>query len=126
MTRTGPAPPEQGDDVLRDKLLAGRTADLDAAGHLEQVGGILGRRLVAEPETVERSVAQLVLTFVELFRQAAEREALSRIDDLPEEKVEPMGRGLMLMDRRVGELCEAFGLTRADVSRGLSLLARLV
>ncbi|MDR3033102.1 MAG: gas vesicle protein K, partial [Kitasatospora sp.] len=40
----------------------------------------LGRRIDADPESVERGLVSLVLTVVELLRQLMERQALRRVD----------------------------------------------
>jgi gas vesicle protein GvpK len=54
---------------------------LEAHGDLDGLAGALGgrgslpRRIDADPERVERGLAQLVLTLVELLRQLMERQA---------------------------------------------------
>lgn len=113
------------DSPLAAKLIADLPPGMDAGGQLEQIGRMLGRRLDVEPESAERITAQVVITMVDLVRQAMEREALSRIEELPADQVERMGQTLLRMDRRIGELCETFGLTRDDVTRGIARLARL-
>src|SRR3712207_7016337 len=57
----------------------------------------LSRRIDADPDSVERGLAQLVLTIVELLRQLMERQALRRIDGgtLTEDQVERLGRTFM-------------------------------
>jgi hypothetical protein len=47
---------------------------------LQQLDAGLGRRLNADPEDVEKGLAQLVLTIVELLRQLMERQALRRVE----------------------------------------------
>ena len=115
---------------MKDKVLAG---PLD--GHLDPFartprpfGNALDRRINADPESVERGLAQLVLTIVELLRQLMERQALRRIDGggLSEEQVERLGTTFMLLDERMAELRDQFGLTPEDLNLDLGPLGRLL
>jgi hypothetical protein len=88
----------------------------------------LSRRVNADPESVERGLAQLVLTLVELLRQLMERQALRRIDggSLSDEQEERLGQTFMELDRRMAELREEFGLTEEDLNLDLGPLGRLL
>lgn len=88
----------------------------------------LSRRVGADPESVEKGLVQLVLTIVELLRQLMERQAIRRVDagGLTEEEIERLGRTLMLLDRRMTELQEHFGLTPEDLNLDLGPLGRLL
>jgi hypothetical protein len=110
--------------VMRDKVLHA-SGDLDALPRLDNA---LSRRVNADPESVEKGLAQLVLTIVELLRQLMERQALRRIDggSLSEEQVERLGRTFMELDRRMEELREEFGLTAEDLNLDLGPLGRLL
>ncbi|MGQ4444253.1 gas vesicle protein K, partial [Streptomyces violaceoruber] len=74
------------------------------------------RRLDLEPDTVERDLIKLVLTVVELLRQLMERQALRRVDegDLSEDQEERIGLTLMLLDDRMTELRDRYGLRPED------------
>jgi hypothetical protein len=103
--------------------------DLDPfARELPRLDDVLSRRIDADPERVERGLAQLVLTIVELLRQIMERQALRRIDGgtLSDEQVERLGRAFMELDRRMEELREQFGLTEEDLNLDLGPLGRLM
>jgi hypothetical protein len=103
--------------------------DLDPlARDLPRLGDALSRRLDADPENVERGLAQLVLTVVELLRQLMERQALRRVDagGLDEETVERLGRTLMALEARMRELKEAFELDDEDLNLDLGPLGRLL
>ena len=88
----------------------------------------LSRRVNADPESLEKGLAQLVLTVVELLRQLMERQALRRIDggSLSEEQVERLGRTFMELDRRMEELRKEFGLDEKDLNLDLGPLGRLL
>jgi Gas vesicle protein K len=113
---------------MRDKVLAG-PLELDPfSPDQARLGNALTRRVNADPESVERGLAQLVLTIVELLRQIMERQALRRIDGgtLSEEQIERLGRTFMELDRRLEELREEFGLTEEDLNLDLGPLGRLL
>ena len=82
----------------------------------------------ADPEKLERGLAQLVLTIVELLRQLMERQALRRIDGgtLSDEEVERLGRTFMELDKRMEELREQFGLDEEDLNLDLGPLGSLL
>jgi hypothetical protein len=113
---------------MRDKLLHA-PPDLDFfASDRPRIDNALTRRVNADPESLERGLAQLVLTIVELLRQLMERQALRRIDSggLSDEQEERLGRTFMELDRRMAELREEFGLTEEDLNLDLGPLGRLL
>ena len=79
-------------------------------------------------EDVQRSVAQLVLTIVELLRQLMERQALHRIEggSLSDEEIEQLGRTFMALSERMEELREHFGLDEKDLNLNLGPLGDLL
>jgi hypothetical protein len=87
-----------------------------------------GRRIEADSETVQRDLAQLVLTVVELVRQLVERQCIRRVDqgDLSDEQVEKIGVTLMRLEEAMEELCERFGLSMADLNLDLGPLGKLL
>jgi hypothetical protein len=105
---------------MNDKFLhAPRDLDLFARDK-PRIDDALSRRVNADPDNVERGLAQLVLTIVELLRQIMERQALRRIDGggLTEDQVERLGRTFMELDKRMTELREVFGLDEEDLNLG--------
>ncbi len=88
----------------------------------------LSRRVNADPENVERGLAQLVLTIIELLRQLMERQALRRIDGgtLSDEEIERLGRTFMELDKRMEELRHEFGLDAEDLNLNLGPLGNLL
>lgn len=94
----------------------------------EQSLDSLTGRVSADPETVERGLVQLVLTLVELLRQLMERQAVRRLDAgaMTPEETERVGLTLMLLEKRMGELREHFGLTPEDLNLDLGPLGKLL
>jgi hypothetical protein len=115
-------------DKPEDKVLSG-PRDLEPfmreAERLEQA---VSRRIDAEPENVERGLAQLVLTLIELLRQLMERQAIRRVEagGLDDETVERLGRTLMALEDRMEELKRIFGLRDEDLNIDLGPLGRLL
>ena len=85
-------------------------------------------RINSDPATVERGLATLVLTLIELLRQLMERQAIRRVDrgDLSDEKVEEIGTTLMLLEEKMTELREHFGLEPEDLNIDLGPLGPLL
>jgi hypothetical protein len=113
---------------VNDKVLAGPLKLDPFSPDQARLENALTRRVNADPESVERGLAQLVLTIVELLRQIMERQALRRIDGgtLSEEQIERLGRTFMELDKRLEELREEFGLTEEDLNLDLGPLGRLL
>ena len=113
---------------MTDKVLH-RPQDLEPlAGAIPNIDPLLSRRVNADPENLERGLAQLVLTIVELLRQLMERQALRRIDDgtLSEDEIERLGRTFMLLAERMEELRDEFGLDAQDLNLNLGPLGNLL
>jgi hypothetical protein len=98
------------------------------AGELEHLPEAFPRRVNADPEKVEKGLAQLVLTLVELLRQLMERQALRRMDNgtLNDEQIERLGETFMKLDSRMRELTEHFGLEERDLNLNLGPLGDLL
>jgi Gas vesicle protein K len=113
---------------MSDKVLH-RPPDLDLfASERPRLDDALTRRIGADPENLERGLAQLVLTIVELLRQIMERQALRRIDagGLTPEQEERLGATFMELKLRMDELREQFGLDEEDLNLNLGPLGNLL
>lgn len=88
----------------------------------------LDGRVDADPESVEKGLVQLVLTLVELLRQLMERQAIRRVEagGLSDDDIERLGRTLMLLEDRMAELREHFGLEPEDLNIDLGPLGKLL
>jgi hypothetical protein len=113
---------------MSGKILHG-PGDLEPfTGELPRLEDALSRRINTDPESLERGLAQLVLTIVELLRQLMERQALRRIDGgaLSDEQVERLGRTFMELDKRMEQLRLEFGLEEEDLNLNLGPLGNLI
>jgi hypothetical protein len=89
--------------------------------------GVPGR-IDADPAKLEKGLAQLVLTLVELLRQIMEKQAVHRMEagSLTDEEIERVGETLMRLEERMTELREHFGLTPEDLNLDLGPLGKLL
>jgi gas vesicle protein GvpK len=108
-----------------DKLLA---TPVDLEPFARDLNAALSRRIEADPENVERGLAQLVLTLIELLRQLMERQALRRMEagNLDDEQIERLGETFMKLEQRMHELTEQFGLDQRDLNLNLGPLGDLL
>jgi gas vesicle protein GvpK len=81
-----------------------------------------------EPEDVQKSVAQLVLTIVEFLRRLMERQAIRRMEQktLTKQEVEAVGAALMTLEQTIREIGLKFGLTPEDLNLELGPLGKLM
>jgi hypothetical protein len=100
----------------------------DSAGALERLEAALPRRINADPEELEKGLAHLVLTLVELLRQLMERQALRRIEGgtVTDEEIERLGRTFMALSERMEELKRVFGLEDEELNLNLGPLGNLI
>ena len=100
----------------------------DLLPELDRLATALPRRIDADPERVEKGLAQLVLTLVELLRQLMERQALRRMEDgsLTEDEIERLGETFMKLEQRMDELKRHFELEDRDLNLNLGPLGDLL
>jgi hypothetical protein len=81
-----------------------------------------------EPENVQKSVAQLVLTIVELLRRLMERQAIRRMEQktLTRREVEMVGEALMKLEETVREIGKKLGLKPEEFNLDLGPLGKLM
>ena len=108
-------------DQLAEELAARTHAGQPAAE-------LLQRRVDANPATVEKDLAKLVLALVDLVRQLMERQAIRRVNagSPSEDQVEEMGETFLKLDRRMAELRATFGLRAEDLALNLGPLRDLI
>lgn len=112
----------------RSKLLAGDPDFAPLGSELERLDGALRQRVNAKRDNLEKGLAQLVLTLIELLRQLMERQALRRIegDSLTADEIERLGETFMLLEERMNELKEAFEIEDEELNLDLGPLGRLI
>ena len=82
----------------------------------------------ANPEDVQRSVAQLVLTLVDFIRKLLERQAIRRMEGgtLTEQQIEDVGRALMRLEETIRDIAAKFGIKPEDLNLDLGPVGKLV
>ncbi len=123
-----PRPQPRPAQSLADKILSSPDdLDLFVRG-LERLKTPLSARVNADPHNVERGLAQLVLTLIDLLRQLMERQALRRMEggSLTDHEVEQLGQTFMLLEQRMQELKKTFGLEDKDLNLDLGPLGKLL
>ncbi|NJC68327.1 gas vesicle protein K [Planosporangium thailandense] len=85
-------------------------------------------RFNIDPEDAGRGLGRLVIALLEIVRQLLERQALRRVDagSLAPDEIERLGRALLELDVRFGELREIFGVSAEDIRLSNDHLDRLV
>lgn len=85
-------------------------------------------KMKLNPENVDKGLAQLVLTLVELLRQLLERQAVRRIDSdtLTDVEVERMGETFIRLEEKIRELKNIFGLSDEELNINLGPLGDLM
>ena len=86
------------------------------------------KHIAIDPKKVERDLARLVLSVIELLRQLIERQAVRRVEcgALSDEEIERLGETLIKLEARMGELKAAFGLAGQELTLDLGPLRNLV
>ncbi len=95
---------------------------------IEKIQESLPERINAGPENIEKGLAKLVLTLVELIRKLLEKQAMKRIDNgsLSDEEIERIGLTLMKLENKMSELKEFFGLKDEELNLNLGPLGDLM
>ncbi len=91
-------------------------------------GGSSPLRWNADPDDVQRSVAQLVLTLVEFIRRLLERQAIRRMEGgtLTDDETEDIGRALMKLEETVRDIAAKFGIAPDDLNLDLGPVGKLM
>lgn len=82
----------------------------------------------ADPDDVQRSVAQLVLTLVEFIRKLLERQAIRRMEagTLTDQQTEDVGLALMKLEETVRDIAAKFGIPPEDLNLDLGPIGKLM
>jgi hypothetical protein len=98
------------------------------ARELEKLRDGRTSRINADPQNVEKGLAKLVLTLIELIRQLLEKQAVRRMEagSLSDDQIENLGVTLMKLQDKVKELQTVFGLQDEDLNINLGPLGDLL
>jgi len=95
---------------------------------IEKSQDTLPRKIDANPQNVEKGLAKLVLTLIELIRKLLEKQAMRRVEagSLSEDEIERVGETLMKLENKMKELKEIFGLKDEELNLNLGPLGDLM
>lgn len=82
----------------------------------------------ANPDDVQRSVIQLVLTLVEFIRKLMERQAIRRLEarTLTKQETENVGLALMRLENTIRDIARQFDLQPEDLNLDLGPVGKLM
>ena len=131
VAKSEPASPKRARQLVAKAggLTVAEVAELeDLRRELERLGGRSPLRWNADPDDVQRSVAQLVLTLVEFIRRLLERQAIRRMETgtLTDQQTEDIGRALMQLESTVRDLAGRFGIPIEDLNLDLGPAGKLI
>ncbi|HTG90731.1 MAG TPA: gas vesicle protein K [Vicinamibacterales bacterium] len=80
-----------------------------------------------DPEDVQRSVVQLVLSLIEFIRKLMERQAIRRLEEqtLTPDELENVGKALMKLEQTIVLIAKRFKLDPKDLNLDLGPIGRL-
>ena len=95
---------------------------------IEKIQNALPKKIDANPNNVDKGLAKLVLTLVELLRKLMEKQAMRRIEagSLTDDEIERIGETLMKLENKMNELKATFGLKDEDLNIDLGPLGDLM
>lgn len=95
---------------------------------IEKAQDCLPKKIDANPKNVEKGLAKLVLTLIELIRKLLEKQAMRRVEagSLSEEEIEKVGETLMKLENKMDELKGIFGLKDEELNLNLGPLGDLM
>ena len=94
----------------------------------DELNHFLEPKTTVDPQGVEKGLIKLVLTLVDLIRKLMEKQALRRIEagQLNAEEFERVGNAFFLLDEKMEQLKETFGLKDEDLNLDLGPLGELL
>jgi len=100
----------------------------DLRRELERTAAGSPLRWNADPDDVQRSVAQLVLTLVEFVRKLLERQAIRRMEaqTLTDQQTEDVGVALMKLEETVRDIAAKFGISPDELNLDLGPVGKLM
>lgn len=95
---------------------------------IEKSQDSIPKRINADSANVEKGLAKLVLTLIELLRKLMEKQAMRRIeaDSLSDAEIERIGDTFMKLESKMNELKEIFDVGDEDLNLNLGPLGDLM
>ena len=86
-----------------------------------------GPRVTIDAENAAAGLGRLAVAIVNLLHELLERQAIRRMDNgtLTDQEIEGLGECLMKQSEAIDTLCEAFGISRAELSLDLGPLGKM-
>jgi hypothetical protein len=103
-------------------------AELDSLRRELERTALRPYRWNADPDDVQRSLAQLVLTLVEFLRRLMERQAVRRFGNgtISDQEAEEVGRALMKLEETIRDMAATFGIDPDDLNLDLGPVGTLL
>lgn len=94
---------------------------------LASIAGGTAQRIDCNSENIDKGLARLVLSLIELLRRLLERQAIRRMEggSLDDAQIEEMGLALMKLEQKIRELAQQFGLKPEELNLDLGPLGSL-
>jgi hypothetical protein len=91
-------------------------------------GAALPRRINTDAKTVERDLAKVVLSLIELVRRLMERQAARRVNagSLTDDEIERLGETFLALEGQMEKMANAFGLEPEDLQLNLGPIGDLL
>lgn len=85
------------------------------------------QRIECNSENIDKGLARLVLSLIELLRRLLERQAIRRMEggSLNDAQIEEMGLALMKLEQKIREMAQQFGLKPEELNLDLGPLGSL-
>jgi hypothetical protein len=91
-------------------------------------GSVLPGHVNTDARTVERDLAKLVLSLIDLVRRLMERQAARRVNagSLTDDEIERLGETFLALEGQMGKMANAFGLEAEDLELNLGPIGDLL
>jgi hypothetical protein len=94
---------------------------------LASIASGTSQRIDCTSENIDKGLARLVLSLLELLRRLLERQAIRRMEggSLQDAQIEEMGLALMKLEQKIREMAQQFGLKPEELNLDLGPLGNL-
>jgi hypothetical protein len=88
----------------------------------------LPARINTDAKTVERDLAKVVLSLIDLVRRLMERQAARRVNagSLTDDEIERLGETFLALEGQMEKMANAFGLEAEDLEMNLGPIGDLL